>query len=521
MSRFRLVAAAISSILVAAACSPAASPTPSSPAAASPSAQASVPASAPASAAGSPAASAQDFNGVTVNLLTFDGPQIAEPLKRRAPDFEKLTGAKINVIAVGFQDIYDKALLDMSTGTNSFDAFVFDPQWMGDFVGPGYLEDLTSRVKTDPTLQWDDIGPFFRDFNATYNGKVYTVPLDGDFHMVYYRSDLIQTPPKTWDDYLALAQQYQGKDLNGDGTPDYGSCIAKKKGQQSYWWIISVAAGLLQAKGTGEGAFFDTTNMNPLWNNDALKLALETYKKTKDFGPPDEINLGVGDTRGLFTTGRCALSMDWGDIGTLALDKSTSTVQDKVGATITPGWKQVLDRGTGKLVACDATTCPNAVDGVNYAPFASFGGWSGAINAAADPKKKDAAFAFLAYMSAPAQSGVDVTLGKTGFNPYRTSHFENLAPWKAVGMSDAAAANYLGAIKASLQNPNMVLDLRIPKTKEYEQDVLDTAVSQYIAGELSVEDTMKQIADGWNQITDQVGRDKQLAAYNASLGVQR
>lgn len=223
MSRFRLVAAAISSILVAAACSPEASPTPSSPAAASPSAQASVPASAPASAAGSPAASAQDFNGVTVNLLTFDGPQIAEPLKRRAPDFEKLTGAKINVIAVGFQDIYDKALLDMSTGTNSFDAFVFDPQWMGDFVGPGYLEDLTSRVKTDPTLQWDDIGPFFRDFNATYNGKVYTVPLDGDFHMVYYRSDLIQTPPKTWDDYLALAQQYQGKDLNGDGTPDYGS----------------------------------------------------------------------------------------------------------------------------------------------------------------------------------------------------------------------------------------------------------------------------------------------------------
>jgi multiple sugar transport system substrate-binding protein len=213
--------------------------------------------------------------------------------------------------------------------------------------------------------------------------------------------------------------------------------------------------------------------------------------------------------------------MDWGDIGTLALDPKTSTVQDKVGAVITPGWKEVLDRASGKLVPCDSTTCPNAVDGVNYAPFASFGGWSGAINAAADAKKKDAAFAFLAYMSAPAQSGEDVTLGKTGFNPYRTSHFTNLAPWKAVGMSDAAAANYLGAIKASLQNPNMVLDMRIPKTKEYEQDVLDTAVSQYIAGELTVEETMKQIADGWNQITDQVGRDAQLAAYNASLGVKR
>ena len=512
VSRYRSVAAAITAIFIASACT-GATPSASAPASVAP---------APSASEAAPSASgAQDFTGVTVNLLTFNGPQVAEPLQRRAPDFEALTGAKINVIAVGFQEIYDKAILDLSTGTNSFDAFVFNPQWLGDFTGPGYLEDLSSRVTSDPVLDWQDIGPFFRDFNATYAGKTYMIPLDGDFHMVYYRSDLIDSPPKTWDEYLTIAAANHGKDLNGDGENDYGSCIAKKKGQQSYWWIISVAGGLLQAKGTGEGAFFDTTNMNPLWNNDALKLALETYKKTMDYGPPDEINLGVGDTRGLFTTGRCALSMDWGDIGTLALDPATSTVQDKVGAVITPGWTQVLDRATGKLVACDATTCPNAVDGVNYAPFASFGGWSGAINAAAAQEKKDAAYAFLAYMSAPAQSSEDVTLGKTGFNPYRTSHFENLAPWKAVGMSEGAAENYLGAIKASLQNPNMVLDMRIPKTKEYEQDVLDTAVSQYIAGELTAEETMQQITDGWNQITDQVGRDAQLKAYQDSLGVQR
>ena len=390
-----------------------------------------------------------------------------------------------------------------------------------DFAPAGLIEDLTPYVEADAALEWDDVAPFFRDFNATYGGKVYTIPLDGDFHMVYYRSDLIDTPPKTWDDYLAVAAEHHGKDLNGDGEPDYGSCIAKKKGQQSFWWIISVAGGLLQSKGTGEGAFFDTTTMQPLLNNEAFAKALDTYKKTMDFGPPDEINLGVGDTRCLFTTGRCALSMDWGDIGTLALDPATSTVQDKVGAVITPGWTQTLDRATGKLVACDATTCPNAVDGVNYAPFASFGGWSGAINAAAAQEKKDAAYAFLAYMSAPAQSSEDVTLGKTGFNPYRTSHFETRDVWKAVGMSDQAADNYLGAIEASLQNPNMVLDLRIPKTKEYEQDVLDVAVSQYIAGELNAEETMQQITDGWNQITDQVGRDAQLKAYQDSLGVQR
>ena len=524
MRRVRLIdrlAPAIVLALVVTACGTSATPTAvpvatSPPAAGSPSASASAAAS----------ASTGQFDGVTVNLLTFNGPQVAEPLQRRAPAFEAATGARINVVAVGFQEIYDIALLDASTKTNSFDAYVFDPQWMGDFVSPGYLEDLTSKVQSDATLQWNDIGPFFRDFNATYNGKVYTIPLDGDFHMVYYRTDLLQKdglqPPKTWDDYITIAQKYNGQDLNGDGTPDYGSCIAKAKGQQSYWWIISIAAGLLQSQGTNQGAFFDTKDMTPLFGpNEAMAKALAMYKHTKDFGPPEELNLGVGDTRGLFTTGRCALSMDWGDIGTLALDKDKSTVQDKVGATITPGWKEVLDRSTGKLVPCDATTCPKAVDGVNYAPFASFGGWSGAINAASDQKKKDAAFAFLAYMSAPEQSKEDVTLGKTGFNPYRTSQFQDLAPWQKVGMSDAAAKNYLGAIQTTLQSPNMVLDMRIPLTKQYEQDVLDQAVSQFLAGELTADETMKQIADGWNAITDKAGRDKQLAAYVASLGVQR
>ena len=383
VSRFRLVVSAISVILIIAACNPSASPSPagSAPAASEPAA------SAPPAGSASPAAGGERFDGVSVHLLTFDGPQIAEALKRRAPDFQALTGATINVDAVGFQDIYNNALLDMSTGQNSYDAFVFDPQWLGDFVGPGYLEDLSSRVTSDATLDWNDIGPFFRDFNATYGGKTYTIPLDGDFHMVYYRSDLIDTPPTTWDEYLTIAEQFNGQDLNEDGEPDYGSCIAKKKGQQSYWWIISIAGGLLQSKGTEEGAFFDTATMDPLVNNAAFKKALETYKATMQYGPPDEINLGVGDTRGLFTTGRCALSMDWGDIGTLALDPATSTVQDKVGAVITPGWKETLDRASGNLVPCDATTCPNAVDGVNYAPYASFGGWSGAINAAADQAK--------------------------------------------------------------------------------------------------------------------------------------
>lgn len=466
------------------------------------------------------------FEGVAVNIITFTGPQIAEPLQRRAPDFERLTGAKVNVITVPFSDLYQKILTDLSTGTNSYDGFVFAPQWMGDYVAGGYLEDLTDRVKGDTALEWDNIGPFFRDFSATYQGKVYSIPLDGDFQMVYYRKDLFDQngdkPPQTWDDYIALAQKYQGKDLNGDGKADYGSCIAMKRSAQSYWMFISIAASFFQSQGTGQGAFFDQdNNLQPLFApNEGMSKALDIYQTLSKLGPADQLNLDVGDTRGLFTGGRCALSLDWGDIGPLSVDPSQSKVINQAGSIILPGTTQVLDRKTGKLVACDKTTCPYAdANGVNHAPFAAFGGWSGAINHAS--QNKDAAYAFLSFMSQPAQSDVDVTIGRTGFNPYRKSHFTNLSPWQHSGMSEDMAKDYLGAIQASLDSPNMVLDLRVPQNQSYEQVILDQALAQFLAGEINKDKAMQQIADGWNSKTDELGRDKQLAAYQASLGVTR
>jgi multiple sugar transport system substrate-binding protein len=471
-----------------------------------------------------PVAAQMMHEGVSVNVVTFTGPQIAEPLQRRAPDFQKLTGATINVITVPFSDLYQKLLTDFATGTNSYDAAVFAPQWMVDYIEPGYIEDITERVKADATLKWDDIGPFFRDFSATYNGKVYTIPLDGDFQMVYYRSDLLEqagmAAPKTWEDYIAIAKAFHGKDLDGDGNADYGSCIAKKRSAQSYWMILSVASAYIQSKGTSQGVFFDTETMAPLVNNEAFKAALTAYVETTKYGPPDEINLDVGDTRGLFTTGRCALTLDWGDIGTLAIDPATSKVQDKVGAAILPGSPKVLDRASGKLADCTPEMCPHAVDGINHAPFAAFGGWSGAVNAAKDQKVRDAAYDFLSYMSQPEQANVDVTIGKTGFNPYRTSQFESLDLWLKAGMSEAAAKNYLGAIKDSLNSPNMVLDLRVPQNQRYQQIVLDTAVARLLAGEIDIDQAAAEIETGWKEITEELGADAQLKAYRAALGLK-
>ena len=474
-------------------------------------------------AVSTPALSAKRFDGVTVNIMTFTGPQIAEPLQRRAPEFEAATGARINVITVPFSDLYAKLLTDWASGTNSIDAAVLAPQWAVDFVEPGFLENLSGRVAKDKALKLEDIAPFFRDFSQRYNGKTYLLTLDGDFHMVYYRSDIFRlndmSPPETWDDYIAAAKKLHGMDLNGDGSPDYGSCISKKRGAQAYWTIFSIAASFLQSQGTSQGTFFDSDTMAPLVNNAGFEAALDVYTTTTAYGPPDEINLDVGDTRSLFTAGRCALTIDWGDIGTLAIDRQSSKVANKVGSIMLPGSTRVLERASGQLIPCTKRNCPYAINGVNRAPYAAFGGWSGGINVAAEQKVRDAAYEFFSYMSQPAQSNSDVTVGKTGFNPYRKSQFSNILLWVKAGMSNKAAEDYLGAIRASLDSPNMVLDLRIPKNQAYQQVVLDNALARLLAGEINNAQTMATIEEGWNELNEENGVAEQLAVYRATLGL--
>jgi multiple sugar transport system substrate-binding protein len=461
--------------------------------------------------------------GVTVNILTRPGPVIAGRLEERGEEFKEMTGATINVSSVPFADLFQKLLTDWSTGTNSIDVGVFASGWAVELADSDLLADLSDFVANDPDIMFDDIAPYFREFNQKIDGKTYLITVDGDFHMLYYRTDVLEKnglePPDTWDEYLEVAAAVHGQDMNGDGEPDYGSCLFKKRNEQSFWLPLSIAGGFLQTQGTGQGIFFDTETMEPLVRNEGFAEALRILKETGKYGPPDELNLAVTDTRPYVLSGRCALLLEWGDIGPLSIDLEQSKIKGLVASKILPGSTRVVDRATGKLVDCTPELCPHAIDGVNHTPFAAFGGWSGAVNAKADPKVIAAAYDFLSYMNAPAQSNYDVTLGWTGYDPYRISQFENVQLWVDQGFSKEGAENYLGAIKQSLNSPNMASDLRIPGTQQYEGICLDREIARFLADEISAEETMDNIYECWEEVTEDFGRERQGELYRASLGI--
>ncbi|MEL6102369.1 MAG: extracellular solute-binding protein [Pseudomonadota bacterium] len=465
---------------------------------------------------------AQEFEGVTVNILTRPGYVIAGPLAERGEDFEAQTGAKIVVTEVPFAEIFPKIQNDWATGTNSIDVGVFAAGWGVELDAAGLLEDLDPYVAADDKIDLDDIAPYFREFGQKVGGKTKLLMVDGDFQMVYYRTDVLAdaglAPPKTWEEYLDVASKIHGQDMNGDGEADYGSCIFKKRNAQSYFAIQTFAAPIVQTQGTAQGFHFDNATMEPIVNNAGWRKAFELYKETGKYGPPEELNMDIGDTRALFKAGRCGLIVEWGDPGTLQLEDDASAIKGKMFAISAVGSTEVLDRETGELVPVSAESAPFAVDGINYSPFAAFGGWAGAINAKADQKTKDAAYAFLSYMNQAEQSGIDVTIGATGYNPYRVSQLASTEKWVAAGMPQELATNYLGAINAALDNPNMSSDMKIPGAQQYTAVVLDTQLARYLAGEITVEEALENIEEGWEEITEDFGRDEQVAAQALALG---
>ena len=248
--------------------------------------------------ASSMSAEAGEFDGVTVNIMTQTG-AIQEPLQRRAPEFEKLTGAKINIIAVPFSDLYQKVLTDWASGTNSVDAAVFAPQWMVDYVSGGYLEELGPRIAKDKNIKWDEIGPFFRNFSATYGGKTYLVPLDGDFHMLYYRTDMLDKaglkPPKTWDEYLEVAKALNGKEVDGD----QGLRLLHRQEAQRAELLVHHRRHRLDGpvEGNEPGHVLRHQGHEAAHRQRGLPQGARLPEGSGKYGPPDELNLDVSDTR--------------------------------------------------------------------------------------------------------------------------------------------------------------------------------------------------------------------------------
>ncbi|MDW5328071.1 ABC transporter substrate-binding protein [Plantactinospora sp. KLBMP9567] len=93
---------------------------------------------------------------------------------------------------------------------SGMDILGLDVTWTQEFASAGWLLEWTGEHRAEAergTLA----GPLE---TARYEGKLYAAPKNTNVQLLWYRSDLVPQPPRTWDEMIRMAQ-----DLRGRGQP--------------------------------------------------------------------------------------------------------------------------------------------------------------------------------------------------------------------------------------------------------------------------------------------------------------
>jgi len=458
-----------------------------------------------------------EFAGVELTFMGLNNQNLHNLLFRGfLKSWETYTGAKINWIDLAQADYNPRLQQAIATGTVDFDIIEMGAPFEGETAGKGLLDEMPDWVKTQ--IEADDLVGYLQPPVGTWDGKTYRITIDGDCHTFAYRKDYFgegaiggAEVPKTWQQVNAVSKALVGQTDPLTGLPAHGYLDPLKGwGGFGFYFIENRAAAYVKHP-SDKAWLFDADTMKPRVNNPGWVQAIQDVMDliaAKAY-PADQINADPGTTAfSQFLAGTGSMLMWWGDVGSSARTSDGSVVGDVVGFGINPGSDRVYNAAAG---AWEET--------YNEAPNMAYIGWGVYVTnrVSADEKKRKAAWSAAAHLG-----GKDISLWTaaypSGFQPYRNSHF-NYDEWEAAGYDRAYIEDYLGSNADSYNHPNAAIEPRIPGIFQY-YSVAEDELSKGFAGQYkSAQETADAIAAAWEKITDQIGRDSQIALYKASLGM--
>ena len=459
-----------------------------------------------------------EFAGIELTFMGLNNQNLHNFLFRGfLKPWEAYTGAKINWIDLAQADYNPRLQQSIATGTVDFDIIEMGAPFEGDTAGQGLLDEMPDWVKTQ--IDMADYVNYLQAPVGTWAGKTYRITIDGDCHTFAYRKDYfgegsisgMAEAPTTWQQIQALSTTLKGQKDPLTGLDAYGF-LDPLKGWGGFGFYFLEDRASAYAKHPDDPAWlFDPETMKPRVNNPAWVQAIQDVMDTKANLPADQINADPGTTAfSQFLAGTGSMICWWGDVGSSARTSDSSVVGDVVGFSINPGSDRVYN---SKTEAWETPATPN------FAPNMAYLGWGIYVTnrVSGDEKKRKAAWSAAAHLG-----GKDLSLWMaaypSGFQPYRNSQFD-YSEWEAAGYDRAFVEDYLGSNLESYNHPNAAIEPRIPGIFQYYSVAEDELAKGYGGQYASAQETADAIAAAWEKITDQIGRDSQIALYKASLGM--
>lgn len=124
--------------------------------------------------------------------------------------FTRQTGIEVSCQAISWGNAHSKYLISIA-GDVTPDIGTMGLTWGMEFGEKGAMVDLEKAYPDDVALMEKKI--FKGIFSSTrVDGKVYGVPFDMTEHVLFYRTDMISEPPRTWEDLMETINELASQD---------------------------------------------------------------------------------------------------------------------------------------------------------------------------------------------------------------------------------------------------------------------------------------------------------------------
>jgi multiple sugar transport system substrate-binding protein len=214
---------------------------------------------------------------------------------------------------------HDDIVQHMQAKDPSYDIVTVDVVWTAEFAAKGWLVPLKGQYAIDTTRLLK--APVTA---ATYNGTLYAAPFASDGGMLYYRKDLVKTPPKTLDEMWADCS------------------IAKKNNMGCYAGQFQKYEGLTvnaaEAINTYGGKIVDSAGKSTVDSPESIKglQMLADHYKSGDI-PKEAITYQEEQGRQAFEAGKLLFLRNWPYVYSLAKTDGSSKVKDTFAVAPLPG----------------------------------------------------------------------------------------------------------------------------------------------------------------------------------------
>ncbi|BAC15430.1 ABC transporter substrate-binding protein [Oceanobacillus iheyensis] len=237
---------------------------------------------------------------------------------------------------------HDQYVTAFSSQSAEIDVFNADVIWPAEFAQANYALELDRFIEKDG-INLEEYFPGTVQAGK-FDGKQWAMPQYTDAGVFYYRTDIVDTPPETWDDLIA-----QSEELKGEEGTEFGYLMQAAQ----YEGLITNAIEFIASYG---GEVVNDNNEVVVDSPETVK-ALEKMKEVvgSDFVPSNILNFMEIETENAWIEGKSVFARNWPYLMSSSNDEERSNVVDNVEMTTMPagdegsasalgGWMTMINR---------------------------------------------------------------------------------------------------------------------------------------------------------------------------------